>query len=48
VASSQQVPVALAAAAREVYTLARLQGRGQEDWTAIYAMIREMALGDSA
>jgi len=48
VASSQQVPVALAAVAREVYTLARLQGRGQEDWTAIYAMIREMALGDSA
>jgi len=46
VAASQQVPVALAAVAREVYTMARRQGRGQEDWTAIYTMIREMALDD--
>lgn len=42
-ASQVGVPVPLGAAAREMYTLARGQGRGTQDWTALYAMLREMA-----
>lgn len=37
------VPVPLGAAAREMYTQARGQGRGAEDWTAMYSMFRELA-----
>lgn len=43
VAGSANVPAPLGAAAREQYTLARGQGRSSEDWTAIYAMMRELA-----
>lgn len=42
-AASVNVPVPLGAAAREMYTLARGQGRGTQDWTAMYSMFREMA-----
>jgi 4-hydroxybutyrate dehydrogenase / sulfolactaldehyde 3-reductase len=34
------VPVATGRAAREAYTRAQAQGRGRQDWTAIYAMAR--------
>ena len=37
------VPMAIGAAAREMYTMARANGRGKEDWTALYAMMREIA-----
>ncbi len=42
-ANDLKVPMPLGAAAREVYTVARGKGRGTEDWTAIYAMVREMS-----
>jgi len=42
-ANEMKVPMPLGAAAREVYTLARGKGRGAEDWTAIYAMVRELS-----
>ena len=42
-AASAHVPVALGAAARETYSIARAQGRGQEDWTAIDALLRDLA-----
>lgn len=42
-ANSVNVPLSLGAAAREVYSLARSQGRGEEDWTAIYDLMRKMA-----
>ena len=38
------VPLTLAAAAEPVYAKARADGRGQQDWTAIYAMLREKYL----
>ncbi len=34
-------PVATGAASREAYDQARAQDRGRQDWTAIYAMMRE-------
>jgi 4-hydroxybutyrate dehydrogenase/sulfolactaldehyde 3-reductase len=34
------VPVATGRAAREAYSRAQAQGRGRQDWTAIYAMAR--------
>lgn len=34
-------PVATGLAAREVYDRARAQDRGRQDWTAVYAMLRE-------
>lgn len=43
VANDAKIPVSLGAAAREQYTLARSQDRGKQDWTAIYAMMRQMA-----
>ncbi|MEM7132907.1 MAG: sulfolactaldehyde 3-reductase [Chloroflexota bacterium] len=42
-AAQVQAPVPMGAAAREMYTIARRQGRGQQDWTAIYEGIRELA-----
>jgi 4-hydroxybutyrate dehydrogenase/sulfolactaldehyde 3-reductase len=36
-------PVATGLAAREVYDRARAQDRGRQDWTAVYAMLREAA-----
>jgi len=47
-AAQMGVPVPLGAAAREMYTLARGQGRGAQDWTAIYSMLRELAHVDNA
>ncbi len=41
-ASAVNVPVAIGAAARQVYSMARAQGRGRQDWTAVYDMIRGM------
>ena len=43
VAGATNVPLPVGAAAREQYTLARGQGRGRQDWTAIYAMMRGLA-----
>lgn len=43
VAGDANVPLSVGAAAREQYTLARGQGRGKQDWTAIYAMMRQLA-----
>lgn len=41
-AASANVPVVLGAAAQQIYSLARAQGRGGQDWTAVYAMIRDI------
>ena len=43
VAGDANVALSVGAAAREQYTLARGQGRGKQDWTAIYAMRRQLA-----
>ncbi len=43
VANSLAVPMPLGAAAREVYSLARARGRGQQDWTAIYELGRDLS-----
>lgn len=43
VANQLQVPVPLGAAAREVYSQARANGRGRQDWTAILEHIRSAA-----
>ncbi|MEM7538950.1 MAG: NAD-binding protein, partial [Chloroflexota bacterium] len=40
-ANAVNVPVSMGAAAREVYSFARNQGRGAEDWTAIYDLMRK-------
>ncbi|MDX1522545.1 MAG: sulfolactaldehyde 3-reductase [Anaerolineae bacterium] len=42
-AAAINVPLVVGAAARELYTIARGQGRGQQDWTAIYPMLRGLA-----
>jgi 4-hydroxybutyrate dehydrogenase/sulfolactaldehyde 3-reductase len=39
-AASLSLPVPTGAAAKKVYQQAKEQGRGREDWTAIYAMLR--------
>ncbi len=36
-------PVAMGLAAREAYAQAQEQGRGGQDWTAVYAMVRKSA-----
>lgn len=36
-------PVLMGSVAREVYGQARVQGRGQQDWTAVYAAMRASA-----
>jgi len=41
-AAAEQVPVALGAAARQLYSAARAQGRGDQDWTAVYLALREL------
>ncbi|MEM7441918.1 MAG: sulfolactaldehyde 3-reductase [Pseudomonadota bacterium] len=43
VANDAKVPLSVGAVAREQYSLARSQGRGEQDWTAIYAMMRQIA-----
>jgi 4-hydroxybutyrate dehydrogenase/sulfolactaldehyde 3-reductase len=43
VAGDADVPVPLGEAARAQYALARSEGRGRQDWTAIYAMVRQLA-----
>jgi 4-hydroxybutyrate dehydrogenase / sulfolactaldehyde 3-reductase len=45
VASSVPLPLIVGAAARQVYSMARAQGRGRQDWTALYAMLSEIAGG---
>lgn len=42
-ANQVQTPAPMGAAAREMYTIARGQGRGKQDWTAIYEGIRNLA-----
>jgi 4-hydroxybutyrate dehydrogenase/sulfolactaldehyde 3-reductase len=42
------VPVATGRAAREAYTKAQAQGRGRQDWTAIYAVTRTEPRGCEA
>ena len=42
-AAQVQSPAPMGAAAREMYTIARGQGRGKQDWTAIYEGIRMLA-----
>ena len=43
VAANFNVPFFTGAAARQAYSLARGQGRGREDWTAMYLAIEEMS-----
>lgn len=42
-AAACKVPAATGAVAREVYGLARAQGRGRQDWTAVYSAVRQLA-----
>ena len=42
-AAKMHVPLPLGAAARETYNIAWAHGRDREDWTALYAMIRDLA-----
>lgn len=42
-AAGLQVPAALGALARQVYAIAQVQGRGRDDWTAIYPTVRRLA-----
>jgi 4-hydroxybutyrate dehydrogenase/sulfolactaldehyde 3-reductase len=44
-ASSVPLPLIVGAAARQVYSMARAQGRGRQDWTALYAMLSEITGG---
>ncbi len=41
--ASLNVPSLTGAVAREAYGLARSRGRGREDWTALYEVVRELA-----
>lgn len=41
--AAQQVPLALAAVAREMFTAARGKGRGQLDWTAVMTVLEDVA-----
>ena len=43
VAAAMNVPVPVAAAARETYSLARRKGLGRKDWTVVYEMMRAKA-----
>lgn len=42
-AAGINAPVFLGAVARETYAIARQHGHGREDWTALYAALRELA-----
>ena len=42
-AAELNVPTATGAAARQFYQAARRYGRGRQDWTAIYALLRELS-----
>lgn len=42
-AAGLNAPAFLGAVARETYGVARSKGRGREDWTALYAALRELA-----
>jgi 4-hydroxybutyrate dehydrogenase/sulfolactaldehyde 3-reductase len=42
-AASLNVPVFMGAVARQSYALARVEGRGKQDWTALYETIRGLA-----
>ena len=44
-AASLSLPVPTGAAAKKIYQQAKEQGRGREDWTAIYAMLRAARRG---
>jgi 4-hydroxybutyrate dehydrogenase/sulfolactaldehyde 3-reductase len=44
-AGSVPLPLMVGAAARQMYSMARAQGRGRQDWTALYAMLSEIAGG---
>jgi 3-hydroxyisobutyrate dehydrogenase len=41
--AAQQVPLALGAVAREMFTAARAKGRGQLDWTAVMTVLEDVA-----
>src|SRR5262249_36977576 len=43
--ASQQVPLALGAVAREMFTSARARGRGKLDWTAVITVLEDEAGG---
>lgn len=43
-AGTLRVPLTLAEAAERAYAMAQDEGRGRQDWTAIYAMLRERYL----
>jgi len=45
-AGELDAPAWLGAVAHQTYGLARRHGRGAEDWTAVYAALRETAMGD--
>lgn len=45
-AGELDAPAWLGAVAHQTYGLARRHGRGAEDWTAVYAALRETATGD--
>ncbi len=42
-AAKLEVPLALGAVARQIYTIAQTQGRGRDDWTAILPTLRGLA-----
>ena len=42
-AATVNVPLMAGAAARQLYSVARARGRGRDDWTAVYPVLREMA-----
>ena len=39
-ANTVNVPVAMGAASRELYNIARAAGRGKQDWTSVYEQLR--------
>ena len=41
--ATQQVPLALGAVAREMFTAARARGRGQLDWTGVITVLEDIA-----
>jgi 4-hydroxybutyrate dehydrogenase/sulfolactaldehyde 3-reductase len=45
--STVDIPLSLAQSAEKVYDAAQVEGRGQQDWTAIYAMLRDKHLKPS-
>lgn len=42
-AAKMNVPLFTGASARQAYAIARAQGRGREDWTAMYEALKQMA-----